>query len=168
MDVRDASRLRLHAGDPCRISSWRNVLIVDVLSSVDVADVRRMEDATKRHLRAHPGGVVGLTILRRGIPMGTSGARKEASRVLRDLARDFGDGLRRNVIFIEDSGTALQLLTSVLRALFLVAGVRKFVICKTLEEAAEAVLPELLETTGAVSRAEVIDGVHHALSGVPA
>jgi hypothetical protein len=162
MTGRDSIAVRFHADENCGISLWRNVVVVDVLAGVGMADIRRMEEATRRHHLAYPGAVLGLTFLRRGIPLGTTEARKEASRVLRDLARDFEGGNRRTVIVIEDEGTTAQLLMTVVRGLFLVAGVRKFVLCGGLDEAADALLPELKDTTGIVSRDGLIDAIGRA------
>jgi hypothetical protein len=114
-----------------RSATWQNVTIADIAGDMDPL---RMAKIARMHMdlaKAFPGGIVSCTIIRPGVPVGSSESREVAAQFLKEL----GDGLKRSALIMEETGLMAQVLRTFVRGLNIVTRNTKLVLCKNIDEA---------------------------------
>jgi hypothetical protein len=127
----------MHSDQVFVIGSWNNILLADVGRDIDFEHMKLLGQAHKQLLQQHPGGIATLSFVRPGVPVASSAAREESARFIKAL----GDSLRRTAMVLEDQGTVVQLLTTVIRGINVITRNSKLLVCQTADKAVEAIAP---------------------------
>jgi hypothetical protein len=147
------------------IAVWHNVVVTDIQGDVDAADVRGIVGAYDKLLETHPAGIVGITVLRASLKVGTRETHAEAKRAMERLRTK----IIHVAIVIENQGLLAPLLRTIIRTLNSIARSSRLSIATDLEAATRAVAPHAIGTdvgsTQQVQRdlLEVIATVRRAL-----
>jgi hypothetical protein len=126
-----------YAADGFQIVFWRNVLIADLDTDIDLVKMCVMGRAYRALLADHPRGVVGMSRVRAGVPVSSKESRAENVRYTKEL----GDSILSLVTIVEDKGVAGEVIRSVIRGIEVVTRISKMVVVATLDEGMKAVLP---------------------------
>lgn len=132
------------------IAFWHNAVITNVQGHVDAEGVRGISAAYHKLHEAYPDGIVGITVLRMSLKVGTMDTNAEAKRAMKELRTK----LVHVAIVIENQGMLAQLLRAIIRSLNSVARSSRLSIAKDLEDAARSIEP-YIKPTDASSRQQL-------------
>jgi hypothetical protein len=121
------------------IAFWHNAVITNVQGHVDAEGVRGICSAYHKLYETYPDGIVGITVLRTSLKIGTTDTNAEAKRAISELRKK----LLHVAIVIENEGVLAQLLRAVIRTLNNVARSTRLSIANDLEDAARAIAPHI-------------------------
>ncbi|HKO94597.1 MAG TPA: hypothetical protein VJU61_25760 [Polyangiaceae bacterium] len=127
----------IHSDQVFIVGSWNNILLADVGRDIDFEHMKLLGQAHKKLLEQHPSGIATLSFVRPGVPVASSAAREESARFIKAL----GDSLRRTAMVLEEQGTVVQLLTTVIRGINVITRNSKLMVCHTAEKGVEAIAP---------------------------
>ena len=127
----------MHSDQVFVIGSWNNILLADVGRDIDFEHMKLLGQAHKQLIEQHPGGIATLSFVRPGVPVASSASREESARFIKAL----GDSLRRTAMVLEDQGTVVQLLTTVVRGINVITRNSKLMVCHSAEKGVEAIAP---------------------------
>ncbi len=142
----------IHSDGVFCLAYWHNAVIVDVRGDVDLAHMQRLGRAYHALLEKYPAGIVCCAFLRAEVPVSSSDARAESARFMREL----GDSLLRVAMVSEHRGVLVQVITTVIRGINVVARNPKLVLLQSAQEAARSVAPLLQSKTGERETSETL------------
>lgn len=154
---------QVHRDETLCITTWCNVVIMDVGGAMDAVRMRTMLDAYRTLIASYPKGVVALTLLRPHTPLGSPESRKESARITHEL----GDAVKCSAIVIEDSGVVAQMMRTVTRAIAVLSRNTRWTIAKDLDEAVQTLAPYIaaMPPRAADVAADLLDAVGQARKG---
>lgn len=120
-----------------RVAFWHNAVIVDVGGDMDLVHMQRLGRAYRDLLAQHPDGIVSCAFLRAEVPVSSAAARAESARFMKEL----GNSILRVAMVSEHRGVLMQMITTIIRGINVIARNPKLVLLRSAQEAAEAVAP---------------------------
>jgi hypothetical protein len=120
-----------------RVAYWHNAVIVDVGGDMDLVHMQRLGRAYRDLAEKSPGGIVSCAFLRAEVPVSSAPARAESARFMKDL----GNSILRVAMVSEHRGVLVQMITTIIRGINVVARNPKLVVLRSVEEVARVVAP---------------------------
>jgi hypothetical protein len=106
--------------------------------------MQRLGRAYQTLLEKYPEGIVSCAFLRPEVPVSSAQARAESARFMREL----GNSLLRVAMVSEHRGMLVQVITTIIRGINVVARNPKLVVAQSAQDAARSVAP-LMQTKSA-------------------
>jgi hypothetical protein len=126
-----------------QVEFWRNVVVIDWHAEVDLESMRTLGHGYQTLSKAHPKGIVGLCMVRAGVPISSPEARAESVSFIKGL----GDSLLSLVSVIEDEGMYAEFMRTILRGVNVMSRAAKIISVPTLEEGMQRALPFVKRTS---------------------
>lgn len=145
----------VHSDNVFCLAYWHNAVIIDVCGDIDLAHMQRLGRAYQLLLEKYPEGIVCCAFLRADVPVSSKEARAESARFMREL----GDSILRVAMVSEHRGVLVQVITTIIRGINVVARNPKLVLLQSVHEAARSVAPLLQSKTATRETADTLVAV---------
>lgn len=137
------------------LAFWHNAVILDVRGDIDLAHMQQLGRAYQTLLDKYPDGIVCCAILRAEVPVSSREVRAESARFMREL----GNSLLRVAMVSEHRGMLVQMMSTIIRGINVVARNPKLVMLRSTQEAAQSLAPFVQSKTSARETTESLIAV---------